>query len=226
MLLLDILLWLFFRHGFCCIAAPLYHAILDNFTLLDLLVCIHVSLRQVDFLLCSLAWWAKLVLLKVEAMLDRSSRVLRTQLVLNWRVQIALRWDVQKDRRWLLKRCCLLHYCHCRWVFTWAVYHDAVQVRRHVGCYLISLYSLHLCELSDRGYLLKLWIVIAAIDSRLSLAYQKLSLQLITNGLEIPQLLLHILPLNDLLIASWVINRCKIGEWVLPLLAVFLRFML
>ena len=101
-----------------------------------------------------------------------------------------------------------------------------MQVWRHVGCYLISLNSLHLCELSDRGYLLKLWIVIAAIDSRLSLAYQKLSLQLITNGLEVPQLLLHILPINDLLIASWVINRCKIGERVFPLLAVLLRFML
>ena len=62
--------------------------------------------------------------------------------------------------------------------------------------------------------------------SRLGLAYQKLSLQLITHSLGVPQLLLHILPLNDLLIASRVINRCKVRKRILPLLAVFLRFML
>ena len=63
--------------------------------------------------------------------------------------------------------------------------------------------------------------------SRLGLAYQKLSLQLITHGLEIPQLLLHILMLNNVLIRiTRVVYSCKIGKRVFPFLTGFLGFIL
>ena len=52
--LIDTFLGLFFLNLFGRIAAPLYHTLLDDFTLLDLLVCIHVSLREFDLLLRSL----------------------------------------------------------------------------------------------------------------------------------------------------------------------------
>ena len=63
--------------------------------------------------------------------------------------------------------------------------------------------------------------------SRLGLAYQKLSLQLITYGLKITQLLLHILMLNNVLIRiSRVVYSCKVGKRVFPLLTGFLGFIL
>ena len=63
--------------------------------------------------------------------------------------------------------------------------------------------------------------------SSLGLAYQKLSLQLITHSFEIPQLLLHILMLNNVLIRiSRVVYSCKVGKRVFPLLTGFLGFIL
>ena len=61
----------------------------------------------------------------------------------------------------------------------------------------------------------------------MGLAYQKLSLQLITHSLEIPQLLLHILMFNNVLIRiTRVVYSCKVGKRVFSLLTGFFGFIL